>query len=127
MDFCVWEKRGAAPDAPKTVRVTYYVDMINSFSEWLCPEHHGYARSKFDRWWSEHAHPDCGRPTSAADVCEHFFAGMVRPVRKITVRFTAGQRYPEIVGYELGEFGEGREETPGIVNDDDIDVDDIPF
>lgn len=126
-DWQVWEKRGAAPDAPKTVRVTYYVDMIHSFSEWLCPEHHGYARSKFDRWWAEHAHPDCGRPTSAADVCEHFFAGMVRPVRKITVRHTAGQRYPEIVGYELGEFGEGREETPGIVNEDDIDIDDIPF
>ena len=126
MDFCVWEKRGAPPDAPKTVRVTYYVDMINSFSEWLCPEHHGYARSKFDKWWCEHAHPDCGRPTSAADVCEHFFAGMVRPVRKITVRHTAGQRYPEIVGYELGEFGEEGESSP-FVADEGVDYDDIPF
>ena len=126
MDFCVWEKRGAPPDAPKTVRVTYYVDMINSFSEWLCPEHHGYARSKFDKWWCEHAHPDCGRPTSAADVCEHFFAGMVRPVRKITVRHTAGQRYPEIVGYELGEFGEEGANSP-FVADEGVDYDDIPF
>ena len=68
-----------------------------------------------------------GRPTSAEDVCEHFFAGMVRPVRRITVRHTAGQRYPEIVGYELGEFGEGREDAPGIVNEDDVDIDDLPF
>ena len=125
-DWQVWEKRGAAPDAPKTVRVTYFVDMIHTFSEWLCPEHHGYARSKFDKWWNEHAHPDTGRPTSAEDVCEHFFAGMVRPVRKITVRHTAGQRYPEIVGYELGEFGEDRENSP-FVADDDVDYDDIPF
>ena len=59
-------------------------------------------------------------------MCEHFFAGMVRPVRKITVRHTAGQRYPEIVGYELGEFGEDRENSP-FVADDDVDYDDIPF
>lgn len=125
-DWQVWEKRGAAPDAPKTVRVTYYVDMIHTFSEWLCPEHHGYARSKFDRWWSEHAHPDTGRPTRAEDVCEHFFAGMVRPARKITVRRTAGQKYPEIVGYELGEFGEDRENNP-FVAEEDVDIDDLPF
>ena len=48
------------------------------------------------------------------------------PVRKITVRHTAGQRYPEIVGYELGEFGEDRENNP-FVADDDVDYDDIPF
>ena len=51
---------------------------------------------------------------------------MVRPVRKITVRHTAGQRYPEIVGYELGDFGEDRENSP-FVADDDVDYDDIPF
>jgi len=126
-DYQVWEKRGAAPDAPKTVRVTYYLDMIRAYSEWLCPEHHGYARSKFERWWREHARPECPVPLKAEDVCEHFFAGMVRETKRISVRFTAGQRYPEIVGYELGDFSEGREDVPGIENEDDVDIDDLPF
>ena len=123
----VWEKRGAAPGAPRTVRVEYYVDMIHSFSEWLCPEHDGYARRKFEKWWREHAAPGTPLPQTAEEVTEHFFAGAVRPVKKITVRSETGKRYPEILGYELGEIGEGREETPGIDNADDIDVDDIPF
>ena len=131
VDFCVWEKRGAPPDAPKTVRVTYYADMTTTFSEWLCPEHRGYARSKFERWWREHAAPECPMPRTAEEVCEHFFAGMVRPTRKITVRREAGKRYPEIVGCELGELGEaeggpGREGEPDWW-DEANEMEDIPF
>ena len=131
VDFCVWEKRGAPPDAPKTVRVSYYADMTLSFSEWLCPEHRGYARSKFEKWWREHAAPECPMPQTAEEACEHFFAGMVRPTRKVTVRREAGKRYPEIVGYELGELGEDRQPgqdggTPDWY-DEANEFDDIPF
>ena len=67
--YQVWEKRGAPPDAPKTVRVTYDIDYLTHYSEWLCPEHTGYARRKFEKWWREHAHPDCPMPRSAEEVC----------------------------------------------------------
>ena len=126
--YQVWEKRGAPPGSPKTVRVTYDVDYLTHYSEWLCPEHTGYARRKFEKWWREHANPDCPMPRTAEEVCEHDFAGMIREVKEITVRFVSGQKYPEITGYELGEFplvqsGQG---TQGEEVSDE-DWDDIPF
>ena len=102
--YQVWEKRGAPPSSPKTVRVTYDVDYLTHYSEWLCPEHTGYARRKFEKWWREHAHPDCPVPRTAEEVCEHEFTGMLREVKEITVRFVSGQKYPEITGCELGDF-----------------------
>ena len=126
--YQIWEKRGAPPDAPKTVRVTYDIDYLTHYSEWLCPEHTGYARRKFEKWWREHANPDCPMPRTAEEVCEHDFAGMIREVKEITVRFVSGQKYPEIAGYELGDFplvqsGQGAQGEE--VSDEDWD--DIPF
>ena len=124
--YQVWEKRGAPPGAPKTVRVTYDIDYLTHYSEWLCPEHTGYARRKFEKWWREHAHPDCPMPQSAEEVCEHDFAGMIREVKEITVRFVSGQKYPEILGCELGEFPI-MERGSGEEGGGDEDWDDIPF
>ena len=126
--YQVWEKRGAPPDAPKTVRVTYDVDYLTHYSEWLCPEHTGYARRKFEKWWREHAHPECFMPRTADEVCECEFSGMLREVKEITVRFVSGQKYPEITGHELGDFplvqaGQGAQGEE--VSDEDWD--DIPF
>ena len=126
--YQVWEKRGAPPDAPKTVRVTYNVDYLTHYSEWLCPEHTGYARRKFEKWWREHAHPECFMPRTSDEVCECEFSGMLREVKEITVRFVSGQKYPEITGYELGDFplvqsGQGAQGEE--VSDEDWD--DIPF
>lgn len=127
-EYRVWEKRDAPPGAPRTVRVTYYVDMLNSFSEWLCPEHRGYARSKFEKWWAEHADPDCVIPAKAEDVCELEFMGMIREVKSVTVRRVAGERYPEIVGYELGDFRLPRAEAEKGSGDDIVDDwEDLPF
>ena len=126
--YQVWEKRGAPPGSPKTVRVTYDVDYLTHYSEWLCPEHTGYARRKFEKWWREHAHPDCPLPRTAEEVCEHEFSGMLREVKEITVRFVSGQKYPEITGCELGDFPlvESRQNTQGEELSDE-DWDDIPF
>jgi len=126
--YQVWEKRGAPPDAPKTVRVTYDIDYLTHYSEWLCPEHTGYARRKFEKWWREHAHPDCPMPRTAEEVCEHEFSGMLREVKEITVRFVSGQKYPEITGCELGDIPliESGQNTQGEELSDE-DWDDIPF
>lgn len=124
--YQVWEKRGAPPGSPKTVRVTYDIDCLRHFSEWLCPEHTGYARRKFEKWWREHAHPDCPTPSTAEDVCEHGFAGMLREVKEITVRFVSGQKYPEITGCELGDFAIDTRLAESGGGEEDWD-DDIPF
>ncbi len=131
VSYQVWEKRGALPSAPKTVRVTYDVDYLTHYSEWLCPEHTGYARRKFEKWWREHARPECMVPETAADVCECELAGMLREVKSITVRFVSGQKYPEVVGCEVGEFVGGELEMgnggEGGENEEEIDYDDLPF
>lgn len=124
--YQVWEKRGAPPGSPKTVRVTYDIDCLRHFSEWLCPEHTGYARRKFEKWWRDHAHPDCPTPSTAEDVCEHEFAGMLREVKEITVRFVSGQKYPEITGCELGDFAIDTRLAESGGGEEDWD-DDIPF
>ena len=126
--YQVWEKRGAPPGSPKTVRVTYEVDYLHSFSEWLCPEHTGHARRKFEKWWREHAHPDCPPPRTAEEVCEDEFTGLLREVKEITVRFVSGEKYPEVTGCELGDFSMNtRIEQERQEGGDDEDWDDIPF
>lgn len=87
-------------DAPPTVRVTYSFDLLHSVSEWLCPEHTGYARSKFRSWWLEHA-PGCEIPSTAADAVWLAEEGAVLAPTHVTVRTVAGERYHRVVGYKL--------------------------
>ena len=138
--FQVWTKRDAPEGAPQTVRVTYrceaapgalYDAYSCNFSEWVCPEHNGYARAKFEKWWTARAASDFPIPDKAADVCEADFMGMLRTVKRITVRRVAGKQYPEIVGYEFGDFpklGNGEQGTEnGETTEEYEDFDDLPF
>jgi DNA repair protein RadD len=43
------EKPGGTP----SIRVEYLCGMV-VHKEWICPEHEGYARAKFERFWKEH-------------------------------------------------------------------------
>ena len=135
--FQVWTKRDAQPDDPHTVRVTYrceaeggslYDARCCNFSEWVCPEHTGYARSKFEKWWAARASSDFPMPDKAEDVCEADFMGMLRTVKRITVKRVAGKHYPEIVGYELGDFPENSpvNGSDGVTEEFE-DIDDLPF
>ncbi len=126
-DYQLWEKRNAPPGAPRTVRVTYWLDMLRSYSEWLCPEHTGYARAKFEKWWREHANSDCPMPRSAEDVLEFQFMGMVRETKRITVRVVSGEKYPEIVGHEVGDFPAPQTAEETQEDDNAEDYDDLPF
>ena len=135
--FQVWTKRDAQPDDPHTVRVTYrceaeggslYDARCCNFSEWVCPEHTGYARSKFEKWWAARASSDFPMPDKAEDVCEADFMGMLRTVKRITVKRVAGKHYPEIVGYELGDFPENSPANGADgVTEEFEDIDDLPF
>lgn len=125
VSYHVWRKRGAAEQAPKTVRINYCPNMFSCFSEWLCPEHTGYARRKFVAWWKEHAHKDCPIPVTAEDVIEYESMGMIRRPKKITVRQVQGEKFPTIIKYELGECPIDEKSAEDIENGDDYD--DIPF
>lgn len=135
--FQVWTKRDAPEDAPHTVRVTYRCEAAAgslydaygcSFSEWVCPEHTGFARAKFEKWWAARAAEGMAVPERAEDVCEADFMGLLRTVKRITVKRVAGKRYPEIVGYELGDFPENSPANGQNDNAEEYeDFDDLPF
>lgn len=53
-----WEKKptDSNPNPPPTVVVKYHTGNLaqRDHREWICPEHGGFARGKFERWWHEH-------------------------------------------------------------------------
>jgi len=129
VDYEPWTKRGAPPTAPRTVRVTYWCGLNERHSEWLCPEHSGYARRKFEQWFlSRRVSEDVFVPASVDEFLEHVFAGMIKGTKDITIRRVSGERYPDIIASTPGDPPEncplrdngGEEECPE-------DYDDLPF
>lgn len=110
----VHRKYGAPDDAPKTVQVEYHCGLFDVFKEWLCPEHQGFARSKFEAWWREHA-PGCSIPDTAEDCYLQCLDGNVRSPTMITVRTTEGEQFPHrVIGYGYDKPAD-EHETPGAV------------
>lgn len=64
-------------------------------------------------------------PATADDVCEFAFMGMIRKPGRITVRTVTGEKYPEIVKYELGP-SESEERIAEMKESGEWD-EDIPF
>lgn len=133
--YCVHEKRGADPDAPKTMRVDYQVGFNEFKSEWVCPEHTGYARGKFEKWWHERAALGCPMPGSAREAVSLANEGLLAAPESITVKTIAGERFERITGWRLkerpvmrepGEDLEVGETWTSPAPPDDLD-DDIPF
>jgi len=134
--YYIHTKRGADESAPKTMRIDYQVGWNDWQSEWVCPEHTGYARSKFEAWWRARCRESFpGTAQAAVAMAE---AGCLAQTKAITVRSVAGGRsekkpFDRIVGYELGEIPprqDGSDECDG----DDLacpnwppDDDEIPF
>ena len=133
--YCVHEKRGADPDAPKTMRVDYQVGFNEFKSEWVCPEHTGYARGKFEKWWHERAALGCPMPRSAREAVSLANEGLLAAPESITVKTIAGERFERVTGFRLKERPVMREPGEDLEEDetwtspappDDLD-DDIPF
>ena len=101
--YCVHEKRGADPDAPKTLRVDYQVGFNEFKSEWVCPEHTGYARGKFEKWWHERAALGCPMPRSAREAVSLANEGLLAAPESISVKTIAGERFERITGWRLKE------------------------
>ncbi len=101
--YAVHEKRYADPDTPKTMRVDYQVGFNNFKSEWVCPEHTGYARGKFEKWWRERAAIGCPIPTTAREAVSLANEGLLADPESITVKTVAGEKFERITGWRLKE------------------------
>lgn len=91
--FKYHDKIGGTP----SVKVTYGTDAGN-VSEWVCPQHTGYARSRADRYWKTHG-GQVPFPRSVDEFLDR--AGELRVTADVMLRF--GGKYPEIVDSRAGE------------------------
>lgn len=107
--YCTHTKRNADEGTPKTMRIDYMIGFNDFQAEWVCPEHTGYARRKFEKWWRERTELD--PPGTAAECVQLAQKGYLKEPVAITVKTTAGQRFPEIVKYTFAENESDAEEA----------------
>jgi len=117
--YNVHTKRGAPPDAPRTMRVDYHIGLYEWRSEWVCLEHTGYARWKAEQWWRRRS-PD-PVPDSAEQAVALAEAGALAQTEKIVVRTVAGEPFERIIDYQLGPKPEP------VPLDREGDLDEVPF
>ena len=111
VSYTVHTKRGATAHAPKTLRIEYKVGFNQWISEWVCPEHSGWARQKFEKWWS--ARSSYPPPETAGEAVALANDGALADTLAITVHSVAGERFDRITDYELGEKPEDYAPEPG--------------
>ena len=70
--------------------------------EWVCPEHQGYARKKFEEWWKKRCEAE--PPTSVREAISIGRSHMLAEPTRITVRRIEGEKFTNIIGYELAEI-----------------------
>ncbi len=128
--FSVHQKRDAPEGHPRTMRVDYRCGLNDYHSEWVCPEHTGYARGKFEAWWR--ARSNDRLPDTAEDAVALAEAGALAETLAITVRSVAGEKFDRIVEHQLGPIppppddGDEPEYRDAPVYDY-ADLDSVPF
>ena len=124
--YAVHEKRGAAPDAPRTMRVDYRIGFQTYVSEWVCVEHDGYARQKAEAWWRGRSSEPV--PDTAEAAVELAEMGALAPTLAITVERREGDRFDRVVAYRLGERAPRLDSEEGLpAYAPPIDESEVPF
>ena len=104
---------------PDSIKVTYYCGML-SVSEWLCPDHGGYAASKYrERKSLLNAYADT--TTEALDEA-HFWR---KPSRVMVKPSSHNPKYKEITKFDYTQVERKHEKTQGDYAD--FSLEDIPF
>lgn len=119
--YSVHAKRGAAADAPKSLRVAYQLGLNHWQNEFVCLEHQGFARQKAHEWWRARSHDPV--PDTAERAVEIAAGGGLAITKRITLRTIAGEKYDRIIDYRLGPLPD-RVPADSLVVDN---LDEIPF
>ncbi|RIK82081.1 MAG: DNA helicase [Planctomycetota bacterium] len=124
--YSVHIKRGAPPDAPRTMRVDYRVGFNEYFSEWVCFEHTGFARQKAEQWWLRRSNEPV--PANADEAVELADAGALTPTSAITVERKAGEKFDRVVAYRLGDKPPRLDSEEGLPEDVSVvENEEVPF
>ena len=96
-------KKGSDPDVEKnwTMRVDY-LSATKTLSEWVCPNHVGYARKKFEKWWAQR---------SAAEIPSDLQQALYLAERgalaaPVAIYVCQEGKYQRVGGYELPDIDE---------------------
>ena len=119
LEYMIHKKRGAADDAPRSMKVEYRLGLEHWRSEWICFEHTGYARQKAVGWWNRRSTDPV--PDTSEQAVAMAEAGTLASTDAITVRSIVGERFDRIVDYELGPVPES---SPIAI---DAGLEDVPF
>lgn len=134
--YIKWLKKGADQTKPPTMCIEYEIGFNKYFREWICPEHTGYARQKFEKWWEEHkVVPFDPVPDTVDEAIEMANNGILKYPVKITIRHISGEKFDRISEYEYGDPPEtqyqstySKEDEEALLGvDADDDGSDIPF
>ncbi len=127
--YSVHHKRDAPPEHPRTMRIDYRCGFNDYHSEWVCPEHTGYARQKFEAWWRARSNEPL--PNSAEEAVALAEAGALATTLAITVRSVAGEKFDRIIDYQLGAIPPRLDGSDERIDDNLPEPvwpeDDIPF
>jgi hypothetical protein len=81
------------------LRIDYRVGFNQYQSEWFCPEHSGWASSKFEKWWADRSNDlpldDTDQAVRLAE------AGSLSIPLNIVVRKVGGENFDRIIKYTL--------------------------
>ncbi len=119
--YGVHTKKGADENAPKTMRVTYQLSLVDFVSEWVCVEHTGFARMKAEKWWNARSESEC--PITAEDACDMARDGLLREPNRITVKTTSGSRFPEITKFYFPVIDPEEQEAKAREKEDQMAID----
>lgn len=84
------------PGGTPSVRVQYLCGSA-AHREWICPEHEGTTRKKFERWWTDHG----GKSPAPADVTETLARVGTELRETAEIRIRANGKFWEIVGRKI--------------------------
>lgn len=112
VEYSIHEKRNAAADAPKSMRVDYLCGYGKAFSEWICVEHEGFARQKAKKWWQQRITAECPNDAEKAVAVAQEY--MPSPE---TISVIKDGRFERVTEWD---FGETHLPAQVIVNADDL-------
>jgi DNA repair protein RadD len=139
VSYFVHQKR-SDPEAPTTMRVEYTTGFMEDSvkREWVCFNHSGWPRQKAEQWWRDRSLVPV--PKSTEQAVELANAGALSETKSITWRMVSGEKYGNIVGYEVGDHKPTQNDidvTVSVVDDewgesssnwfDEFSDEEIPF
>ncbi len=120
-------RRDAEPDAPRTLQIDYEIAPRKYVREWLCPEHVGFMRRRFEERWR--ALSNVPPPATAEEAANLATSGALATPLRIRATRKPGKKFAEIEWLEATEVpdfdGERRTNGGGFEEFDRFDEPDF--